>query len=210
MGLVLYHYVHCPYCIRVRLSLGFLGLNYESRVLDYADRTTPEKLTGKKMLPILTVDGTPMNESLDIIRDLDKKNQLQAHGDLSAAEVFILSVNNPVHSLAMPYWIYTPEFSLAAREYFIQQKEAKRGPFKELVRRAEEFRRELAPRLEWLCEELGPFFQSDKLRLQDIMIAAHLWGLYVVPEFQFPPSIHAYLQEVKSQCHFNYHQDFWR
>jgi glutaredoxin 2 len=209
MGLVLYHYVHCPYCVRVRMGLGFLQRDYDSQVLAYDDQSTPVSLIGQKMLPIMSFDGSPMKESLDIIAKLDVENKLQVKSDLSSAENFIKSVNNPVHSLAMPYWIWTKEFTPSAREYFVKQKEAKRGPFRELVKNAESFKQELTPLFMSLREKLSPYFESDRLRIQDIMISAHLWGLYVVPEFQFPPEIHSYLQKVKSDCSFNYHQDYW-
>ncbi len=209
MGLVLYHYVHCPYCVRVRMSLGFLNLPYDSRPLAYDDLKTPTDLIGVKILPIMSFDAVPMRESLDIIRRLDVKNKLQSNADLSKAEAFIKDVNNAVHSLAMPYWIQTAEFTPSARAYFQKQKEEKRGPFKDLVKKAPAFKEELLPLLMNLEKNLEPFFESANLTLKDIMIAAHLWGLYVVPEFQFPDKIHAYLQSVKELCQFNYHQDLW-
>lgn len=209
MGLVLYHYVHCPYCVRVRMALGHLSLPYESRVVAYDDQDTPVSLTGVKMLPILSAGGNAMNESLDIIRLLDTKNALKLDQSTVSVEAFIKSVNNPVHCLAMPYWIFTPEFTPSAREYFLKQKEAKRGPFKDLVKNSDKYKEELIPLFRELEQKLNPFFESDSLRIHDIMIAAHLWGLYVVPEFRFPERIHQYLQTVKQACRFNYHQDYW-
>ena len=41
MELKLYHYVHCPFCVRVRMILGFLQLPYQSIVLPYDDEVTP-------------------------------------------------------------------------------------------------------------------------------------------------------------------------
>ncbi len=209
MSLVLYHYVHCPYCVRVRMALGFLKMPYESRVVPYDNQETPVSLIGIKMLPILSIDGTPMKESLDIIRKLDTTNQLQGDSELVSAEEVIKEFNNPVHSLAMPYWIHTPEFTPTARAYFLKQKEAKRGPFPELVKKAETYKEELAELFANLESRLHPYFESNSIRLQDIMIAAHLWGLYIVPEFQFPEGIHQYLQKIKQDCRFNYHQDYW-
>jgi glutaredoxin 2 len=191
------------------MALGYLHQNYESQVVPYDDQATPVSLIGQKMLPIMAFNGTPMKESLDIIAKLDTENKLQVKNDLTSVENFIKAVNNPVHSLAMPYWIWTKEFTPSAREYFVKQKEAKRGPFRELVRKAETFQQELTPLFHSLKEKLSPYFESDRIRIQDIMISAHLWGLYVVPEFQFPYEIHSYLQKVKNECRFNYHQDYW-
>ncbi len=212
---VLYHYVHCPFCIRVRMTLGFLNLPYESQVVAYDDEETPVKLIGKKMLPILKHAQGAMGESLDIMEFLDKENKLQisqarSNASFGKFETYLSQLGSSVHSLAMPYWMFTPEFSPEARKYFQKKKEEKRGPFKDLVKNQASFIRPLMSEFESLQKDLGPYYQSSVFGLSDILLAAQLWGLYVVPEFQFPEKIHAYLEEVKKKCHFNYHQDFWR
>jgi glutaredoxin 2 len=214
MGYTLYHYVHCPFCVRVRMALGYLNINYESKVLPYDDEQTPLKLIGKKMLPILTHDNVATNESLDIIMLVDKLNilkvseliQTSAFKDL---EKFLNRISGPVHSLAMPYWIFTPEFSESSRKYFQMKKEEKRGPFSELIKKQKDYISELTPLLNDLENNLRPFYKSNVFSLNDILIAAHLWGLYVVPEFQFSEKIHHYLQTIKHECRFNYHKDLW-
>ena len=73
--LTLHCYDHCPYCIRVELTMGFLGLPYDRVVYGYGDAsedTGPKKLLGKKILPVLELeDGSMMMESLDIVAYLD-------------------------------------------------------------------------------------------------------------------------------------------
>ena len=194
--------------------MGYLNLPYQSRLLAYDDESTPIKLSGLKMLPILEHDSKIMNESLDIMEFLDKKNilkisELKQKSEFRAFEQTLNLMGNPIHSLAMPYWIYTPEFTETSRIYFQKKKELKRGPFKDLVKRRHEFILELRPMLKQIEDQLDPYYQSKKLGLYDILLAAHLWGLYVVPEFQFSEKIHQYLQQVKSDCNFDYHQDFW-
>ena len=214
MTVTLYHYVHCPFCVRVRLTLGYLNIPYSSQVLRYDDELTPVQLTGKKMLPILKTKEGPINESLDIMALLDKENKLKIsekklNDEFVLFENFLNKIGNPIHSLAMPYWIYTPEFDEKSRAYFQTKKEIKRGPFKELVHRSEEFIAELNPLLDEIETKLNPYYMSQSLGLYDILLAAHLWGLYVVPEFQFSDKLHHYLQKIKKDCRFNYHQDFW-
>ncbi len=207
MAIKLYHYVHCPFCVRVRMALGYLNIPYESKVLRYDDEATPISLTGLKMLPILQFEGRAMNESLDIIKFLDKENKLKPSGkDIGP---LLNELGNPIHSLAMPYWIYTPEFDEVSRDYFKKKKEIKRGPFKVLVQKKDDFIQELMTILNKVEDDLHPFYQSESFGLDDILLAAHLWGLYIVPEFQFSEKIHSYLQSVKNICNFNYHQDFW-
>lgn len=215
MSFQFYHYVHCPFCVRVRMTFGYLNIPYESNVLRYDDEETPVKLTGKKMLPILKHEKGAMNESLDIMALIDKNNLLNisdivAENSFKEFEAYLNFLGGPVHSLAMPYWIYTPEFDQKSREYFQTKKEAKRGPFKDLVKNQEKFLKPLRDEFPNLIKELKPFYQSETFGLKDILLASHIWGLYVVPEFQFPDEIHSYLQRVKDICHFNYHQDFWR
>jgi glutaredoxin 2 len=215
MELKLYHYVHCPYCIRVRLALGYLGYEYSSIVVPYDDEKTPVSLAGVKMLPILIIDKKAMNESLDIISVIDKNHYFQIKKTTSTPgfthfDDYLNKLGANIHNLSMPYWIYTPEFNEKSREYFQRKKEVKRGPFKLLVKNRAEFESALMKDLIELSEKLHPFYLQDQFSLYDILLASHLWSLYIVPEFQFPEKIHQYLQKVKKICHFNYHDDFWK
>ncbi|MFP5385002.1 MAG: glutaredoxin 2 [Bacteriovoracia bacterium] len=214
MNLMLFHYVHCPFCIRVRMALGHLKLPYTSKVLSYDDETTPVKLTGVKMLPILTRDGKAQNESLDIIGAIDERNffktkEIQVSQDFENFNSLLNRLGKNVHNLAMPYWVWTPEFNDSSRRFFQKKKEAKRGPFRNLVKNKDQYSAELQQDLAEVAKDLKPFYRSESFSLYDILLASHLWGLYVVPEFQFPEDFHRYLQKVKELCEFNYHEDFW-
>lgn len=211
----LYHYVHCPFCIRVRMGLGLLKIPYESVVVPYNDEETPIRLTGVKMLPIVVDDkGVPKNESLDILKLHDTNDQLSwafLEKNKLAVDDLLNRIGNSVHSLCMPYWIWTPEFNDSSRAYFQKKKEVKRGPFKNLIHNKETYLKSLNEILEQDIEKnLNPFYKSTTLTIVDIMIAAHLWGMYIFPEFQFSPAVHRYLQSVKALTHFNYHYDFWK
>ena len=207
----LYHYVHCPYCLRVRMALGYLDIPYRSIVLPYDDEETPISLTGKKMLPILTFpDGHHENESLAIISKLDGQKRL---GNLSSEETthldhVLATISSPLHKLAMPYWIYTKEFDQNSRRYFQLKHEKRKGPFRQLMEMKEVLMEELSPLLEEIVRELTPWFRANRFGLQDILLASHLWGGYVVPELQFPPLLHRYLQSISKKCRFRYHEDF--
>ena len=210
----LYHYVHCPFCVRVRMGFGLLGVKYQSIVTQYDDEKTPVDLTGKKMLPIVQYDdGRAQNESLDILKLQDPKDLLSWNTLTTHQEVLnplLDKIGSLVHSLAMPYWIWTPEFTPSSRHYFQTKKEVKRGPFSELVKKQKSFAQDLDHLLsKELTPELKPFYKSDKLTIMDLMIAAHLWGMYVVPEYQFSPQVHTYLQSIRELTKFNYHQDYW-
>lgn len=207
----LYHYVHCPYCVRVRLALGYLKIPYDSVVLNYDDEKTPVELAGKKMLPIFKfTDGSIKNESLDIIETLDTENKLQLKNQNKAElDQLFKAASKFIHSLAMPYWVYTPEFNDSSKKYFQSKKEKSRGPFSKLYQKRDQFTQELTPYLNDLETHIRPFYQSNVMTIDDICIASFLWGLYIVPEFNFSPEIHDYLQRIKKECDFEYHRDFW-
>lgn len=212
----LYHYVHCPFCIRVRLVLGFLKIPFESVVIGYDDEKTPIELTGKKMLPIFKFDENfpgpkIQNESLDIIKRLDKNNFLkieESQDKITKIDPLLDILAKDVHNLCMPYWIWTQEFTPSAREYFRTKKELKRGPFNKLMAQKETFLNSLNINLNELENKLTPFYESDELTILDIMIASHIWGMYIFPEFQFSKKMHDYLQNIKRLCHFEYHRDY--
>lgn len=211
MTITLYHYVHCPFCIRVRMTAGLLSIPLRSRVLDYDDELLPVKLVGKKLLPIMDFEGEIMPESLDIMAKLDQQNKLELSEYRKSPksklfDEFLQGISNDIHSLTMPHWIYTPEFNEKSRNYFQEKKEVKRGPFKNLVMNRKKYEEPLITNLQKL--PLNPFYMSNLLTVQDILLASHLWGLYIVPEFQFPENVHEYLQTIKARCNFDYHEDF--
>lgn len=210
----LYHYVHCPFCVRVRMGLGFLKITYNSVVLPYDDEKTPIQLTGKKMLPILELSkGNSINESLDILKKFDPQNLLNwqfLESQLPEIDILISQIGDPVHSLCMPYWMWTPEFNPISRDYFQTKKELKRGPFKAIIQNKSIYLKTLNETLADIENHLVPFYKNSTMTIVDIMIAAHLWGMYIFPEFQFSPKLHQYLQTIKNETHFDYHQDFWK
>lgn len=213
----LYHYVHCPFCIRIRMVCGALNLPYDSIVLRYDDEKTPIDLKGVKMLPIMDFgEGDISNESLDIIKRLDSNNILNTKTILNDTkftqfEDLLNKLGNNIHSLAMPYWMYTPEFDEKSRSYFQNKKESKRGPFSKLVQNRHGFLNLLNKDLEETESLINPYFHHSKeISLYDILLASHLWGLYIVPEFQFSMKLNTYLQDIAKRCSFDYHIDFWR
>ena len=67
----LYVYDHCPFCVRVRLALGVMGVDYKVVYMGNADVETPTAMVGKKIAPIWKDEDGCMAESLDIIAKMD-------------------------------------------------------------------------------------------------------------------------------------------
>ncbi len=210
----LYHYVHCPFCLRVRMALGFLNISYESIVVDYDNEELPIRLCGKKMLPILEFkNGKNYNESLDIIKKLDENDLLETSllNDKIFEEISLVidDMSKYIYKLTMPYFIWTPEFNQSSREYFRNKKEKSRGLFKDLMKSSEQFTNKLIPLLDNFERKIDKYYYKNKFTILDILIASHLWSLYIVPEFQFSIKVHNYLQNIKYICSFNYHCDYF-
>ncbi|MES2768061.1 MAG: glutaredoxin 2 [Bdellovibrionota bacterium] len=212
----LYHYSHCPFCVRVRMAAGFLKINYDTKLLRYDDEQTPIRLAGSKMLPIwVNENGNAINESLDIISLIDIKNKFDTKKTMftqewKSFEERVNELSGYVHNLAMPYFIYTKEFDDKSKIYFQKKKEQKRGPFEVLIKNRNLFEKELQECLVSLEKDIAEYYKSKSLTLHDVILASHLWGMYVVPEFQFSPKLHSYLQRVKKECNFEYQEDLWK
>jgi hypothetical protein len=50
---ILYNYDHCPFCVRVRLALGFKNIKHNLVFLANDDVATPAAMVGKKISPIM-------------------------------------------------------------------------------------------------------------------------------------------------------------
>jgi glutaredoxin 2 len=211
--ITLYHYVHCPFCVRVRIVLTYLNIEFNSVVLPYDDENTPLSLTGVKMLPILTKGETSLNESLDIVNFLDPEDRINRSIFIRYEEEtkeLLKGIGSAVHALAMPYWIYSPEFDEASRAYFQNKKEQKRGPFNVLVKNKKQFENDLNIIFEKLATCLNPYYYSEVFSLSDILIYSHLVGIYVVPGFNLPQNIIRYMRRIEEISRFSYHEDFWK
>ena len=92
---------------------------------------------------------------------------------------------------------------------FIDKKSIKRGPFKDLYNARYELIEKINLKLELIENNIDYFYKNSEFTINDIILASHLWGLYLVPEFQFKPKMHQYLQKVRTLTKFDYFQDIW-
>jgi glutathione S-transferase len=70
MRRVLYSFRRCPYAIRTRMTLAYVGIDYEHREVELKHKPAEMLLVSPKgTVPVLVQpDGTVLDESVDIIR----------------------------------------------------------------------------------------------------------------------------------------------
>jgi len=104
------------------MALGFLNIPWKSIPVPYNEEDLLIKLTGKKMLPIMDFGDLVTNESLDIIERLDEDKKLgmellKDKEQYQKIDSLLDKIGKDVHSLCMPYWIWTKEFNPTSRNY---------------------------------------------------------------------------------------------
>ncbi|OEU13744.1 glutathione S-transferase [Fragilariopsis cylindrus CCMP1102] len=125
---ILYNYDHCPFCVRVRLALGFKNIKHNLVFLANDDVATPTAMVGKKASPIMVQD-LYMIESMDIIEYLENDerfgptNILRPASGRTDLKEWQKSVRMQMRTLQRPRYVATgliPEFQqLDSRHAFI-------------------------------------------------------------------------------------------
>ncbi|MDQ3965309.1 MAG: glutaredoxin [Actinomycetota bacterium] len=64
---------YCPYCWRVKRELDRLNLDYEAVDADADGREEVMRLSGQRLIPILTIDDEVLVDSSHIIRELRRR-----------------------------------------------------------------------------------------------------------------------------------------
>jgi glutaredoxin 3 len=64
---------YCPYCWRVKRELERLNLDYEAINADADGREDVMRLSGQRLIPILTIGDEVLADSSHIIRELRRR-----------------------------------------------------------------------------------------------------------------------------------------
>ncbi len=64
---------YCPYCWSVKRELDRLNLDYEAVDADADGREEVMRLSGQRLIPILTIDDEVLVDSSSIIRELRRR-----------------------------------------------------------------------------------------------------------------------------------------
>ncbi len=200
----LFHYDHCPYCVKVRMLLGFKNINFELITLLNDDEQTPLQMIGQKMVPILQKpDGSFLSESLDIISYIDSlsdfgKPVVHPSKEDSRLSKWFEESRLSIYGLAMPRWVKMglEEFATpSAIDYFVNKKEKMIGSFKEHLDRSDELIEKAQKSLKNLESLVSPkpFFWGEILNLDDFHVFASLRSLTTVRNLTFPEKINEYM-----------------
>ena len=204
--LTLYHYDHCPYCVKARMIFGLKKIPFQLKALPYDDEATPKSFIGAKMLPILKIEKKYMPESLDIVRYIDENFQtprVDWKEDAQLSEWINKCGSNP-YFLAMPRWVKAPleEFNTpASKEYFQRKKENHIGPFSEALSNTENLIKEMEECLKELEEIFSnkSKYWAPRLSVNDFHLFAYLRMLSIVKGLSFPEKVSAYMKNLSEE-----------
>jgi glutaredoxin 2 len=197
----LYVYDHCPYCVKARMIFGYKNIPFEMITLANDDEKTPIDLIDLKMVPILSVDGQNIPESLDIIEKVDAEHGPRFLSDEKMDGILQAWLNNArefLYPLAMPRWINVglEEFKTeSAVAYFTKKKEDYIGSFKEHLQKTEDYIQAANAHLIKLDSMLSDsaFYSGDKASINDIHLYATLRSLSVVDGISYPKKVMFYM-----------------
>lgn len=207
----LYIYDHCPFCNRVRIAAGLLGIDLNLKYLANDDEATPKGFIGKKLVPILIkLDGKPMGESMEIVEYLNNlpENQLKlSSATNSFLEDWVAKFMPIIMRLTIPRSVKIDfeEFATqSAKDYYIESKKEKFGDFGQLIEKSAEF---IADAEEKLAELETYFAKSNylaktkkaKYDYADVNLYAFLRLATMVKGLNFPANVSDYLKIMQDK-----------
>jgi len=194
----LYVYDHCPFCVKARAIFGLTATPVDLVIMLNDDEETPTRMIGKKMAPILELDGRYVPESMDIVAHVDRLaggKVLAGPRNPQVAE-WIGKTSDALYPLAMPRWAASPlaEFATPeARAYFTRNKEAIVGSFSDRMAQSGEYIATLNRHLSALDELIrSPDAVNGALSEDDIHLFATLRAMSIVRGIVYPPAVEAY------------------
>ena len=213
---------HCPFCVRVRVAAGVLGIKHNLVFMANDDIPTPTALIGKKIAPIWVDEDGPMMESLDIIEKIDSGKVLKPASGRTDLKAWQKSVQTLLRKLQRPRYVMVPlpEFMQKdGRDAFVANHqmppfekkdwkgaadfpiEKKYGYYEEAFGQTAE----LLPELNKALLELEPLIccpdccTEGGVSYDDIDLWARLRSLTIIKGVELPPKVRAYLDNFEAK-----------
>lgn len=209
----LYYYDHCPFSARVRMALNLKNIPAEYEVLPADDEQTIARLVGKHQIPVLVRDdGTPMTESLEIVRYLDGLDgaPLIEPRRTPALDTWLEAFVPDLQYLGYPRWtlIRLPEFATpAAYEHFRSKKTETIGDFAAAVAHTDAKAREMSDRLARLPAMLELDAARERIAVDDVVLFPMLRSLSVVAAIQWPQAVRRYTEAMAARVRLDTYFD---
>ena len=211
----LFQYDQCPFCVRADMVAKYKQVNFESVYLLNDDADSCIDRVGKKMVPILEIDGQSIGESLDIAHKLDelgKTDQVIAEGgDSDRFTQPLMTENRAIFSLLFPRSVQMglPEFATqSAIEFYRVNKEAMiECSFEQALENTAEHKSRVEEVLSDLPELVKPSDRGGLLSWDDVMIFPMLRNLTMVKDIQMPAKVVDYINEVAALTNVELYTD---
>ncbi len=204
----LYHYDHCPFCIRVRMIISWKGLKVEQEILANADEQSHYDLIGAKIVPILKKDdGSYMKESLEIVAYIDEnygQPLLQSPSCSEILETWLENAARPIRHLVHPrnIRIFKQDFpSQADCDYYEKKKSQNIGSFKDAFENSAQYVSEVVSYLDSLKTILPEVISPEisKPSYNDILLFPVLRTISHVKGLLFPSEVYDYMERISQE-----------
>ena len=127
--ITLYSFRRCPYAMRARMALRYSGVAVQ--IVEVSLKAKPAEmlaLSGKGTVPVLSVDGRVINESLDIMRWALTQNdpqdwRLQADPAAAQQAEALIARNDSTFKAQVNLYKYAERYPQHSREHYRQQAE---------------------------------------------------------------------------------------
>ncbi|HEV8028943.1 MAG TPA: glutaredoxin 2 [Stellaceae bacterium] len=201
----LYMFEHCSLCFRVRMAAALKGLHLQEVVVLEDDTDTMVGLVGKRVVPIVVTDeGKPMLESMDMVRYIDRRGEPILTGperrEIDAWAGEFAAKTAPLTWPRYPL-LGLPEFAtVAALDHYMLRKRKAIGDFVELRANTRQYVKALMPDLDALDRMIeSPLAVNGTISYDDIRVLPLLRSAAVVAGLRFPRKVRDYFESMMSR-----------
>ncbi|MBU2752107.1 glutathione S-transferase [Acidithiobacillus thiooxidans] len=209
--LTLIHFDFCPFCQRVRLALGYKGIDFNEQPARFYGPEHFQSISGFDRLPVVEYpDGSRQGESLEIIAELDRRFPETpplwrgAIGDTEweRVQAWRARISGLLFRLIAPT---LPQYASLGQDpramtYYRDRMESWLGDTLEgLQERRKEWYAGMEADLQEVTERVAHHgFYTPVFSVADTLITGDLTGLRLLEDIQLPPELTTYFERVEA------------